>query len=395
MQDVLLHGQNLRSVKRSISDLNPQYQIFADIARHDTDDIRGKNYAGWGSSGMACLTMLHKDIFNITLCRKYEWRSGKDRRTSLGRGRVLWIKAVTVTGQRVNIVNVYQYTSNYPQNQRRLYEALTKALSSTTDPCMFFGDFNASIYGGRINYAPAHANNPTTVADQAFADFVEDNKGTIIHPAGTTWKNPFGGLHSKEAKLDFGIVFNLQEEFAEAEVEWVSPLHDHDRVSFTVGDTVWGNIQPPKPSLAPQKIAQSDKLKLEQMLPVRSEVDETCTPLALQLLDSQNQLSSSDSVHLLLETRRSLFTSLIPKRPQERTKGKLMTHRNAQQREAITHIVSLQKALDKPLHSGKLSLAAVESFYIMDLRTELLLSREEMLAAVTRVMETGGGDTPS
>ena len=66
------------------------------------------------------------------------------------------------------------------------------------------------------------------------------------------------------------------------------------------------------------------------------------------------------------------------------SKGKLMAHRNAEQREAITHIVSLQKALDKPLHLGHLSLAAEESFHIMDLRTELLLSREEMLAAVRK-----------
>jgi hypothetical protein len=118
MQDVLLYGQNLRSVKRSITDLNPNYQIFSDIARHDTDDIRRKNNAGWGSSGMTCLTMIHKDIFNISLCRKHEWRSDKDRHTTLGRGRVLWIKAVTVTGQRVDIVNVYQHTSRYPQKQR-------------------------------------------------------------------------------------------------------------------------------------------------------------------------------------------------------------------------------------------------------------------------------------
>ena len=50
----------------------------------------------------------------------------------------------------------------------------------TTDPCMLFGDFNASIQGGRINYAPAHANNPTTIADQSFAEFVEVTKGTSI-----------------------------------------------------------------------------------------------------------------------------------------------------------------------------------------------------------------------
>ena len=384
MQDVLLHGQNLRSVKRSIADLNPNYQIYSDIARHDTDDIRGKNYAGWGSSGMACLTMLHKDIFNISLCRKHEWRTGKDRRTTLGRGRVLWIKAVTVTGQKVDIVNVYQHTSKYPQKQQRLQEALAKALDPITNPYMFFGDFNASTYGGRVNYAPTHANNPTTIADQAFAEFIEATKGTVIQPVRSTWKNPFGGLKSQEAKLDFGIVYNLQEEFAVAEVEWISPLHDHARVSFTIGDTVWGNIKPPTPALSPQRTSQSDELKLEQMLQVRSVVDETCTPLALKFLDPQNQLSSSDSVHRLLETRRSLFATLAPKRHQGMSKGKLMAHRNAEQREAITHIVSLQKALDKPLHLGNLSLAAEESFHIMDLRTELLLSREEMLAAVKK-----------
>jgi hypothetical protein len=77
------------------------------------------------------------------------------------------------------------------------------------------------------------------------------------------------------------------------------------------------------------------------------------------------------------------------------SKGKLMTHRNTEQREIITHIVSLQKALDTPLHVGKLSLAAEESFHIMDLRTELLLSREEMLTAVKKgPWETGGRDTP-
>jgi hypothetical protein len=66
------------------------------------------------------------------------------------------------------------------------------------------------------------------------------------------------------------------------------------------------------------------------------------------------------------------------------SKVKLMTHRNTEQREVITHIVFLQKALDKPLHLGKLSLAAEESFHIMDLRTELFLSREEMLTAVKK-----------
>jgi hypothetical protein len=77
-----------------------------------------------------------------------------------------------------------------------------------------------------------------------------------------------------------------------------------------------------------------------------------------------------------------LFLKLTPKKQQEKPRVKLLAHRNAEQREAIAHIVSLQKALDKPMHLDKLSLAAEESFHIMDLRAELLLSHKEMLAAV-------------
>ena len=113
------------------------------------------------------------------------------------------------------------------------------------DPCILFGDFNASIQGGRLNYVPAHVNNPTTIVDQAFTEFVEVTKGTIIPPAQVTWKNPFDGIKGQEAKLDFGIVYNLQEKIVEGDADWISPLHDIDRVIFTVTDTVWGNFQPP------------------------------------------------------------------------------------------------------------------------------------------------------
>ena len=196
--------------------------------------------------------MLHKDIFNIPQCRKYEWRSWRDRRTNLGQGRVLWIQAVTVTGQKVDFINVYQHTSSYPQKQQRLQAALAKALSMITSPCMLFGDIST--------------------------------------------------------------------------VKWISPLHDHARVSFTVGDTVWGNIQPPEPVLTPPNTLASDKLKLEQMIPLLSIIDETCTPLALQLLDSQNPISSSDSVQQLLETRRSLFLKLTPKKQYIYTHTRTHTH---------------------------------------------------------------------
>jgi hypothetical protein len=70
---------------------------------------------------MASLTMLHKGIFNIHQCTKYEWCTGKDRRSQLARGRVLWIKSTTITGEKVNIINVYQATSKNHEQQERLY----------------------------------------------------------------------------------------------------------------------------------------------------------------------------------------------------------------------------------------------------------------------------------
>jgi hypothetical protein len=69
---------------------------------------------------MASLTLLHKGVFNIQQCTKHEWRSGKDRRSQLGRGRVLWIKATTITGKTVNIINVYQATSKNHEQQEKL-----------------------------------------------------------------------------------------------------------------------------------------------------------------------------------------------------------------------------------------------------------------------------------
>ncbi len=155
-QDILLHGQDIHRIKRAIGEFNSDYQIFSDIGAHTQDDIRRTNYAGWRSSDMASLTMLHKGVFNIQQCTKHEWRSDKDRRSQLGRGRVLWIKATTIEGKKVNIINVYQATSENHEQQEKLYDTLAKDLGPTTDPCILIGDVNDSILGGRINYAPTH-----------------------------------------------------------------------------------------------------------------------------------------------------------------------------------------------------------------------------------------------
>jgi hypothetical protein len=136
----------------------------------------------------------------------------------------LWIKSVTVSGRKVNIINVYQATSSSQEQQEILYDALAKALSMATDPCILLGHVNASIPGGRTNYAPPSVNNPTTISDQTFANFVEATEGTIVPPAQASWKMPFGGIKGKEAKLDFAILYNLDEDATDGYTDCISPL---------------------------------------------------------------------------------------------------------------------------------------------------------------------------
>jgi hypothetical protein len=248
-QDVLIHGQDIRSVRKSIGDINPDYQIFSDHGSFAPDDFRKLNYAGWGASGLASLTLLNKRAFDIPHCRIHEWRNAKERKVRLGRGRVLWVKARTLSGKLVNIVNVYQATANHPEMQKRIYEALTRVINAEHDPFILVGDFNASIKGGRANYAPPHPRNFTTMADEAFAEFVGKTNGKIVPPAQTSWRNPFGGIRSREAKLDFAITYNLEEAVVEGYVDWISTIHDHALVGFAVGDSLWEGIQyTPRPT---------------------------------------------------------------------------------------------------------------------------------------------------
>ncbi len=133
--------------------------------------------------------------------------------------------------------------------QKRIYEALTRALNSEHDPCILVGDFNASIEEGRTNYAQPNPLNTTTMADEAFTDFVEKTKGKIVPPSQDSWRNPFGRIRSREAKLDFAITYNFEEAEVEGYVDWISMLHDHVRVVFAIGDSLWEGIQyTPRPT---------------------------------------------------------------------------------------------------------------------------------------------------
>jgi hypothetical protein len=199
-----------------------------------------------------------------------------------------------------------------------------------------------------------------------------------------SWKKTFGGTKDKKAKLDFAVVYNLDEEVSEGYTDWISPLHDHARVSFVIGDSIWGNIPAPRPAPPSKENKTKTRLKMEDIVPHLTSVNEICSPLAEQILADHQKgaITSGEGVALLLDTLMTTLLQHQPARVTQTTKVKLQAHRNEEQRESKAQIVTLQKALDKPLHNKCLSITAEASFTIMDLRDELMLSREMMQTVV-------------
>ncbi len=225
--------------------------------------------------------------------------------------------------------------------------------------------------------APPTDDNPTTIADRTFTNFVETTQGRIFPPDQDSWKKTFGGIKGKKARLDFAVVYNLDEEVSKGYTDWISPLHDHGRVSFDIGDSIWGT--PP-----PKQDKPKTRLKMEDIVPHLAAVNEICSPLAEQILVDHKKglISSREGVVVLLDTRMTILLQHQPARITRGAKVKLQAHRNEEQRESKDQIVTLQKAFDKPLHNKCLSIAAEASFTIMDLRDELMLSREIMQTVV-------------
>ncbi len=292
------------------------------------------------------------------------------------------MKARTLSEKTINIVNVYQTTADEPEMQKRMYEALTRTLNSEHDPCILVGDFNTNIEGGRTNYAQPIPSNTTTMADATFADFVEKTKGKILSPSQVSWRNSFGGIRNREAKLDFAVTYNFEEAETKGYVDWISMLHDHARVGFAIGDSLWEVVQyTPRPTPKPDNPRNGKRLKITQMLPVVKEVNEECASMAEGLLEDPD-VSSRQGVVSLLTAHQEAFRKRLKVQSTKNAVLKLPIHHNAEQRELTLHIGSLQCALDKPTLPHKLSLVAREIFHIMDIGEEPSLPEDLMLETV-------------
>jgi hypothetical protein len=117
------------------------------------------------------------------------------------------------------------------------------------------------------------------------------------------------------------------------------------------------------------------------MLPIVREVNEECASVAESIL-AHPDMSSRQGVISLLTARQEAFRKRLKVQSTKNAVLKLPMHHNAEQRELILHIGSLQCALDKSTLLDKLSLAARESFHIMDIGEGLPLPKDLMLEAV-------------
>ncbi len=190
-----------------------------------------------------------------------------------------------------------------------------------------------------MNYSPPHPQNFTTIADETFADFVGKTNGTP--PVQDSWRNPFGGIRSREAKIDFAITYHLEEAVVEAYVDWISTIHDHARVRFAIGDSLWTGIQytpTPIPKLGNPNSGK--RFKIAQMIKVVKEVNDECTPIAESIL-ADPDMSSRQGVVSLLKARQEAFCKRLKVPSAKNAVVKLPMHHNAEQRELILHIGSL------------------------------------------------------
>ncbi len=80
----------------------------------------------------------------------------------------------------------------------------------------------------------------------------------------------------------------MNEEVEEGYTDWISPFHDHARMSYTIGDSSWGNI--PETKLAPTPQCRHEKYKVDRIIiPHLPMVDRICTPLAAEILEQHVQ----------------------------------------------------------------------------------------------------------
>ena len=147
------------------------------------------------------MVCLNAEYFDLTKTKQRQWRRGKDARLDAGQGRILWIDAVTKTGHRVQLINIYQHTADRPESQRALLGIVERILLTDQGPKILTGDVNASITGGRAHYALG--NTAARKADTLFKDFLTRTQGSIMSTTGPTWKDPYS---ERTAKLDFAIL---------------------------------------------------------------------------------------------------------------------------------------------------------------------------------------------
>lgn len=67
--------------------------------------------------------------------------------------------------------------------------------------------------------------------------------------------------------MDFVVVYKLDEDVTDGYTDWISPLKDHARVSFTIGDLIWGDIAYFKTGLTIQGGKDANKVKARRHYP--------------------------------------------------------------------------------------------------------------------------------
>ena len=349
------------------------YKAFTNT-RVRTIAPKGDTRTWGGSRRQAVMTCLNEDYFDLTKTKQRNWIQGDNTRQEADQGRILWIEAVTKTGCRVHIINVYQHTADRPESQRALLGIVERILFLCGNhPKILIGDVNASIAGGRVNYSKG--NTKTKQADALLAEFLDRTKGDLMSTTGHTWRDPHT---EKAAKLDMVILYNVSRNANQGEAQWTGAQeHDHARIAMAIGQELWGPTGSNQERDTP--IQRKPKIRQKDLLPHIGSLRDDLAPATADILQriAAKTITAKEGKKEMCHNCIAATDKLFPQGGGEDRRGVRAPHNDPTQRVAHSEIRILKRAMQDSPRTPQ-PRATISAMSLLGIPEELQLTHQDI-----------------
>mmetsp|Transcript_18188 Transcript_18188/g.36743 ORF Transcript_18188/g.36743 Transcript_18188/m.36743 type:complete len:389 (-) Transcript_18188:1210-2376(-) len=308
----------------------------------ERDEVTGKQRKHW----KGVMTLIHKELMPcLEPIPLDKMGLGEDQR-KLCAGRIVVTGAQKEDKSMQYYVNVYQYTSQHPEKQRRLLRALTiimRFLRERSSLICVMGDMNAAWHGERKGYSGNFDK-----VDRMLTDWIQGEQLQLpTRSYQHTWESPSG---PQKGHLDYIMVWRDQKiKFSAQTLVSPHPSHDHLFVHAKFGGDII--IRP--------SVAEEEKVypRLDfHDWPLCKDQWAALTAAAVQELQKQ-ELDPITMMERSWKVAYDIAFDLIGKWPK---KIGAPAYRNKTTRRLLKHITHLRKALQE-LEEGRQRSKAMET----------------------------------